>query len=212
MSVKYLTLVLLLSLISLSNAEAADPIGIASNVIKNVNITRAGEQKMLNITKGTEIFVGDTIHTKDDESYVRIVFIDKTYITMNGKDGELTIDKYIFDPKNSKDDGAQFKILRASFEFVGGLLDKSENDNVRIDLDLGSIGVRGTKILRSMRNNECWIYLEEGNIRVFNDGGSVNLSAGEGTTLTSKTNAPRDVEKWNKKDIDWITNTTRMHK
>ena len=186
------------------SAHSAEPIGIASVVMHDVTINRDGLTAPLSATKGAEIFSGDVITTISDDSFVRIDFVDETNITMNGEQSELTIDEYIFDPKSVDMSKAKFQILRGSFEFVGGLIDKGEGENVQIDLDFGSIGVRGTKILRAMRDKECWIFLEDGEIRVFNDAGEVFLKPGDGTRMRDTAIAPTDVKPWGQKNIDWI--------
>ncbi len=186
-----------------ANAATQESIGNISIVIGDVEIQHIdnAEQKA---EQKTSIYLGDVISTKNDDSFVRVDFIDGTNITMNGTDAELTIDEYIFDPANLTGNKANFRILRGSFEFVGGLLDKGDSENVQIDLDFGSIGVRGTKVLRAMKDNECWIYLEEGEIRVFNDAGTRILKAGDGTRIKDKSISPTKVKPWGQKNIDWI--------
>lgn len=193
-----------------THAMAMDAIGVVTKAINDVYILRADNIEGLQIKARLDdpVYLGDVFFTKNDKSYVQINFIDQTHITMNGEDSSLTIDEYIFNPEINEGNKARFSILKGSFEFVGGLLDKGESENVRLDLDLGSIGVRGTKILRSMKDDECWIYLEEGEIRVFNDGGSVVLKPGDGTRLSAKSIAPRAVEPWTQKEIDWIKRVT----
>ena len=194
------------------NANTGTVIGQATLVIDNVTVMHNGQEQTSDLKEGDAIYIGDVITTKTDESYVRIDFADETNITMNGEEGELTIDEYIFDPANLDSSKAKFTMLRSSFEFVGGLIDKGEAENTQIDLDFGSIGVRGTKILRSMKDGECWIYLEDGEIRVFNDGGEVFLKPNDGTRMGSKTVAPTPSKPWGQKNIDWIKSEVALPK
>lgn len=213
MALKYiLGIIFSFTLLTTTAAQASmpEPIGVAARVIKDVSVLRHDQQAPTPLALNAPIYLGDTIITANEESFVRVDFIDETHITMNGEESELTIDKYIFDPKKVAEGSAKFTILKGSFEFVGGLLDKGAEENVQIDLDFGSIGVRGTKILRSMKDNECWIYLEEGSIRVFNEGGSVDMKPGDGTRISSKLKAPHEVAPWKQKNIDWIKRVTKM--
>ena len=194
------------------NANTGTVIGQATLVIDNVTVMHNGQEQTSDLKEGDAIYIGDVITTKTDDSYVRIDFADETNITMNGEEGELTIDEYIFDPANLDSSKAKFTMLRSSFEFVGGLIDKGEAENTQIDLDFGSIGVRGTKILRSMKDGECWIYLEDGEIRVFNDGGEVFLKPNDGTRMGSKTVAPTPSKPWGQKNIDWIKSEVALPK
>lgn len=207
MNIKYFILSLLFSVISMSsiaNAKASNAIGQISLVLNDVTVMHHGKPDTAPLQKGDLVYLGDVITTQTEDSFVRVDFIDETHITMNGEDGELTIDEYIFDPANLNHNKAKFTVLRSSFEFVGGLIDKGETENTQIDLDFGSIGVRGTKILRSMKDGECWIYLQDGEIRVFNDGGEVFLKPNDGTRMGSKTKAPTPSKPWGQKNIDWI--------
>ena len=194
------------------NANTGTVIGQATLVIDNVTVMHNGQEQTSDLKEGDAIYIGDVITTKTDDSYVRIDFADETNITMNGEEGELTSDEYIFDPANLDSSKAKFTMLRSSFEFVGGLIDKGEAENTQIDLDFGSIGVRGTKILRSMKDGECWIYLEDGEIRVFNDGGEVFLKPNDGTRMGSKTVAPTPSKPWGQKNIDWIKSEVALPK
>ena len=214
MLIKRLIIALFLITISTGSVSAntATVIGQATLVMDHVTIMHHGQTQPSDLKEGDAIYIGDVITTKTDDSHVRIDFADETHITMNGEDGELTVDEYIFDPANLDTNKAKFTMLRSSFEFVGGLIDKGKTENTQIDLDFGSIGVRGTKILRSMKDGECWIYLEDGEIRVFNDAGEVFLKPNDGTRMGSKTVAPTPSKPWGQKSIDWIKSEVALPK
>lgn len=158
-----------------------------------------------------KIEVGDTVFIGKN-GYANIIFLDESSIDLSGDGGQLTVDKYIFDPEKEENNSAKFSVLKSSFAFVGGLLDKGDEEKVQIQLDFGSIGVRGTKVLRSMKDGECWIYLEDGFVRVFNDGGEVFLKPGEGTRMHDTAVAPNPVSPWDENDIEWIHNMTKAPK
>lgn len=196
-----LTLFVFTAIPSLAHANIV--VGKVQDVTGEVLLRHAAKSQLIEIEPGMDIELGDTIMTTQD-GLVKIVFLDNSTLSLNGDDGELVIDQYVYDPANPADGTARFTILRASFEFIGGLLDKGEKEAVQIQMDFGSIGVRGTKVLRSMRKNQCWVYLEEGNIRVFNDKGEVFLAAGEGTHIMKRNEAPMPAEPWSQEDIDWV--------
>lgn len=191
-------------------AQAAQIVGKATSVIGDVKIKTA-KSEALPLAQGFEIALGDTLLTSKG-GFVTVSFIDKSTLNLNGADGSLTIDEYVFDPAKLSEGKAKFSILKGSFEFIGGLLDKGEDENVQIKMDFGSIGVRGTKVLRAMRDHECWIYLEEGEVRVFNDGGEVMLKAGDGTRMHDTSIAPLPAEPWSDKNIAWIKKTVAKPK
>ena len=192
-------------------ANATTPkVGTVTVAIKDVFVKHHDDTEEKKVEIYSDVYLGDTFTTKDTESFVQIDFIDKTNITMNGMDASLTIDEYVFDPSNLDAGTAKFSVLKGSFEFVGGLLDKGAGENVQIDLDFGSIGVRGTKLYRSMKDGECWILLEDGDIRVFNDGGEVFMKPGDGTRMGAKTKAPTPAKPWSQKNVEWIRGATSL--
>lgn len=155
------------------------------------------------------LFQGDTVFTTE-VGYVKVEFLDQTSFVLNGEDGVLSIDEYVFDVQNPEQAKARFNVLKASFVYVSGLIGKNEQPDVEIGLDFGTIGIRGTTIRRSMRGEECWILLEDGKIQVFNDGGSVDLLPGEATRIRSHDIAPVAAEVWVQDDIDWIRSDTNL--
>jgi hypothetical protein len=182
-------------------AHAASPIGVASYTHGSVLVKR-GEAQAIALNVNDPVFLHDVVMT-DEGDHVAVQFIDNTSIEMNGADGSLSIDEYLYDPAKPESNKARFNVLRASFKYVSGLLPKESHD-VEIGLDFGSIGVRGTTLSRSMKDGECWIFLEDGAIDVFNEGGTVSLLPGDGTRIGSLTTAPAEVKPWGQKNIDWI--------
>ncbi len=211
MHFKHFIAILLSALFLVSGgAHAMQAVGKVTLIKNTVTITSHDKTDAEGLKEGQAIHLGDKIVTENETSFVRVDFVDGTHITMNGEDGELTIDEYIFDPANLDMNKAKFSILKGSFEFVGGLLDKGPEENVELQLDFGSIGIRGTKILRTMKDNECWIFLEEGEIRVFNDGGAVTLKPGDGTRMSDTAKAPTEAKPWSQANIDWIKGETAV--
>lgn len=186
------------------HASEGKAIGSVTFAQGNVKIKEGGSKEPAVLKVGHKIEIGDTILT-DENGYAKIEFIDETSIALNGAGGSLHIDEYIFDPENKGANKARFDVLRASFVYVSGLLGKAKKPDVEIDLDFGTIGIRGTKILRAMKEgDECWILLEEGKIRVANNAGAVFLGPGDGTRMSSKSVAPKAPKPWGPKNINWI--------
>ncbi len=198
----YLGVAAALVFVQPSLSFAAQAVGSVEEVAGNVTITHAGEKTPGALKTGAAIDENDVIMTSTG-AHVKVAFTDKTELVIADK-GSFTIDRYIYDPAKPGGNKAKFSILGAAFYYVGGLMEKSAASNVSIDLDLGSIGIRGTKLMRAMKNGECWIYLEDGKITVSNKGGVVNLTPGEGTIMRAKTQAPQAPRVWTAKEIGWI--------
>jgi hypothetical protein len=189
-------------LLAIRPAVAGENIGTVAEAQGAVTVAHAGGASGA-LKPGDGILPNDVIST-DERSRVRVVFVDKTEIVLANK-GKLTVDSYVFDPKNPAGSKGRFSVLHAAFSYVGGLLDKGD---VRMELDFGSIGIRGTEVYRAMRRNECWIYVKKGAISVSNKGGAVHLKEGEGTRMSAQTKAPEAAHTWSANEINWIVGET----
>jgi hypothetical protein len=185
-----------------SPSQAASAAGVVQELTGAASITRAGEKTGHPLKAGDAVAENDKIETAKG-AHVKIKFADNTELLV-AENGYLTIDKYIYDPANASNSKARFTILKTAFYYIGGLMEKSAKPDVAINLDLGTIGVRGTKIMRAMKNGECWIYLESGNISVSNKGGAVTLAPGQGTIMRATTQAPEKPHVWSKEELSWI--------
>ncbi|HTK85778.1 MAG TPA: FecR domain-containing protein [Patescibacteria group bacterium] len=153
------------------------------------------------------IFVGDTIETGDD-GRVALTFADGAQIGLGPK-GKLVIDEYVYDPAKPDTGKVRLGILDTVFELIDGDLGKAKNADVQLNLNYGSIGIRGTHILRGIKDGECWVYVMDGSVDVFNDAGHIHLAAGEGTKMKDKKIAPIAAQHWSDADIKWIRDTLR---
>ncbi len=200
---KFLAFTAALLLLASMPAHAATPVGKIAEISGSAVLAHKGDN-VQSIKADDVVNAGDIIRTGDD-GRVKIAFVDGTEMVV-AKKGFLAIDKYVFDP--AKVEGsAKYRVIGAAFDYLGGKMDKGADSDVSIGLNFGTIGVRGTHIIRSMKNNECWIYLEKGKIDVFNKGGKVSLKPGEGTIMRAKTTAPDAPHIWTPKEITWIKGT-----
>lgn len=194
------TLAFLAVLSIATSAQAAEFAGYARDVTGTATIDRGAGAKPLH--KGDDIAINDQIVTGKD-GRIRIEFADGGELVL-AQNGKLKVDQYIYDPKKPTEGKAEMTVLDTAFAFTGGWLDKGQKSDVKMNLNFGTIGVRGTKILRAMNHGECWIYLQSGAIDVYNKGGKVTLKPGEGTIMSAKAKAPAAPHVWPKKEIDWI--------
>ena len=198
---KFLLLPLCL-ILAITPAQAKEAVGFLSEVYGEVSIQPVGEADAKPANLNDQIFIGDKILTDMDEQAI-VEFTDGTIINVTGKDGELTIDEFVYDPEDPSENKSRFSILRAAFEYTSGLVSKGHN-NSSIRLDFGSIGIRGTHIFRAMQDMECWIYVEDGIIDVSNNAGQVTLNHGEGTRMSSQYIEPHAAGVWKQNKIDWV--------
>lgn len=182
---------------------AADFAGYAREVSGEVTLTRGETTKPLH--RGDDVFTGDVVKTAKG-ARARIEFADDSDLVI-AQNGTMKIDQYVYDTKKPKEGKAEFTVLDAAFAYTSGWMDKGEEEqdsDVKMNLNFGSIGIRGTKLMRAMAKGECWIYLDKGAIDVYNKGGKVTLVPGEGTIMSSQAKAPAVPHKWPKNEKKWI--------
>ena len=180
-------------------AHAANPIGKVTAFDGDVMLSR--NNVVMPISTVTDVEQFDTVITGKN-SAAKVTFIDGSKMSLT-EDSELLIDRYAYNPDNAKVGNAFFNIVKGGFRFTSGKLTKLAEPDVKIKLQWGTLGVRGTKVWRTMVGDECRIYVEDGNVSVDNQHGSVVLTHGEATRIPGDV-APVGVEHWNQSDIDEI--------
>lgn len=180
-------------------------VGHVREVEGETKITRAGKAAVKDLHRGDDIFENDTI-TTGKKSRVRIYFKDGSDLVMAEK-GKLVIDQYVYDSNRPKEGKAEYTLLDAAFAYVGGWMGKDKKADVKMNLNFGAIGIRGTRLLRAMKDDECWIFLEKGKVDVFNKGGTVTLKPGEGTIMRDKSVSPEAPHVWSDDERLWIKHT-----
>lgn len=180
-------------------------VGHVREVTGEAKITRAGKTEVKDLHRGDDIFENDVI-TTDKKSSVRIYFKDGSDLVMAEK-GKLVVDEFVYDSSKPTEGKAEYTLLDAAFSYVGGWMGKSQKADVSMNLNFGSLGIRGTRLLRAMKDNECWIFLEKGKVDVYNKGGSVTLKPGEGTIMRDKSVSPEVPHIWNDDEKRWIKHT-----
>jgi hypothetical protein len=194
---KILTTVLALLLLA-GPAYAADTAaGKVTYTKGDVSLYQTGRSAPTPLAKGDPVFAGDEIET-GKSSAITVTFADDSVLSM-GQNGKIIIDQYQFDGKTPKK--VRLSALRAAFEWLGGA---KEVKDTEITIDFGAIGIRGTHIIRGMKDGQCTVYVQDGQVVVKNDGGKVELAAGQGTTINGKTSKPADAASMNAEQIAWI--------
>lgn len=197
-----LALAALCLLMAATPALAGERVGVADEVEGKVTAIHAGGKEARALHDGDAVMEDDFIETGKD-SRVKIVFVDRTEFVLAGK-GSLRVDDFDFSPNDGKQDKAQLSVLGAAFSWVSGKIGKDKDADVKVNVDYGAIGIRGTEVWRSMHKGECWIYLKSGRIDVSNPAGRVKLKPGEGTIMRSKSAKPDDPHVWSRREINWI--------
>ena len=143
-------------------------------LIGTATVLRNDEEAPLRL--GDDIFALDTLTTGAD-SNLTIVFSDGMEFRL-GEEAKLLIDDFVFDQAAST--GLQsLSVIKGAFSYHSGLLAANDPSAVSLNTPLGTLGIRGTKLmgLADTPVGECVITLLEGRVHVTGDrGGSAVLS------------------------------------
>ena len=157
-------LLIVASVLMLSDAWAAENIGVTAAVTNKVTGTLEGDARTLDI--GSGIFQDETIDTWK-ESTTQLMFLDETTITM-GPESSMLLDKFVFDPDSNTGEFV-LSTTKGAFRFITGSVDPS---SYTIETPIATMGVRGTIIEWRVNKNNVLLKLVHGAADICNTGGS----------------------------------------
>jgi ferric-dicitrate binding protein FerR (iron transport regulator) len=154
---------LLAAVVAATAPAAAEGIGVASVVVRDVSGSAGGAPRRLDV--GNEVFQDETITTAR-ESNAQLLFLDQTSLTI-GPSSDVVLDRFVFDGSRRASDFA-VQATRGALRFVSG---SSKSENYKIRTPVATIGVRGTIVDVFVRPGETIVILEEGASDVCVEGG-----------------------------------------
>ena len=128
-------------------AKIGDKAGVAGAVRGKVSqATYSSAKKKIGrkVASGDPIFLGDRI-TTGNQSGLQIMLLDRTTFTI-GPDAEMMIDKFVYNP-SSKSGSMSARIVKGTFRFVSGAIERNNPEGVTIKTPVATIGVRGTTVI-----------------------------------------------------------------
>jgi hypothetical protein len=134
---KNLTVIVIILLLTKTQAFSKEMIGVISVGIGNIN-----NQLNESLQTGSKIYFGDSILAKEKSS-AQILLLDETTLTV-GENSEITIDEFIYDPQ-TKVGKIVSSIKLGTVKIITGKISKENPDNLEIQVPTGSIGARGTE-------------------------------------------------------------------
>ena len=146
--------------------------GTVQKLLGTAAVTRDGEEMALLL--GDDIFADDLVST-GAKSAIGIVFIDGMKFNL-GSDAKLLIDEFVFDQSQSTGEQS-LAAIKGAFSYESGLLGKEDPSAVTIKTALGTLGIRGTKLigLSDYPEGTCVITLLDGEIEVTRDKGGDSI-------------------------------------
>ncbi|HUK58760.1 MAG TPA: FecR domain-containing protein [Stellaceae bacterium] len=133
-------LVLLLTLGPV-NADDAE-IGMVKTVKGPVAVMRDGQRSDARV--GSILHQDDVIET-GAAAAVGVTFVDNTTLSLGPKT-RIALTVYLYHPRENKY-AFVMEMTRGTLMYVSGLIEKNQPDAVTINTTVGTVGVRGTRLL-----------------------------------------------------------------
>jgi hypothetical protein len=127
------------------------------------------------LAKGAEVGQGDTVNTGDGR--VQLRFVDGAYVSLQPQ-SQFRIDEFRF---NGQQDGTEkgfFSLLKGGLRTITGLVGRNNKGNYQVTTTVATIGIRGTEYT-IVYGKSITGSVGEGEIRVCNTGGCLNVTNGE---------------------------------
>ncbi len=139
------------------SACAENPIGSVIAIEGQATATGA-DGKSRAIALKSEIFANDKIATAKG-SKIQIMFEDDSIISQ-GAESELTIDKYVYDPKGKKDN-CSLRLAKGVFRAITGKITEMNPDKFKVQTKMATIGIRGCELGFRLEGEKEDIYVME---------------------------------------------------
>ncbi|MGH7805068.1 MAG: FecR family protein [Candidatus Binatia bacterium] len=127
-------------------AVAAEPAGRVKNVAGKTILKSGTTSAPAKV--GDAVAMGDVVETGADGS-VGITFRDASRVSV-GPNSKMVIDEFVFSPK-TEDYGLTTRLQEGTLFYVSGLIAKLAPQNTSVATPDGTIGIRGTRLLVSVR-------------------------------------------------------------
>jgi hypothetical protein len=176
---------LALLLLATPAPAAEQDIGTVRRVQAKVDALRAAD--ILQLAVASPLQANDLLRSGPD-ARLEAELVDGTKLTL-GESAELKLDSYVYDPANSTRNRLIAKI-QGAFLFVGGKIEGAGSD-IKIITANAVMGVRGTTFWGGPIDNAYGVLALSGVVTVSTTVGSVTLTEGQGTMITSA-DAPPD--------------------
>ena len=123
-------------------AAAEEVVGSVKVAQGKVEIQRGAA--MISATAGTRLFPGDVLQTGSD-GQLGVILRDDTLLSL-GPDSSLEIKDFLFAPADNHL-SMVLNMLHGLVSYVSGKISKLAPEAVRIETPVGTVGVRGTRLL-----------------------------------------------------------------
>jgi len=138
-------LVLLIPLQTLANTPVGNVL-IAKGVV-TASLSNSG---LRTLSKGSEVFLGETISTASD-SFVVIKMKDTSKLSLRPL-SEMTLEKY---SEESGKEEALFDLIKGGLRAISGEIGKKRPEQFRVETNIATVGIRGTDFIVRLCQDDC---------------------------------------------------------
>ena len=142
----YAVIIILFSAVACYSAD--ETIGRVNQVKGKTFVVRDGQE--YSAEKGFRLKINDTLKT-DPDAAIGITFDDETVLSI-GANSELSVSEYVFNPNQSRFSFV-VKMVRGTAAYMSGLIAKISPESARFITPSASIGIRGTKMVIQVEND-----------------------------------------------------------
>ena len=122
-------------------AMAATQAGVSAAVRGEIDLAPVSGQATHQTASGEDVYLGDGI-TSHDDAGMQLMLLDETVFTI-GANTEMTIDEFVYDPATGAG-AVTASVAKGVFRFVTGNIAQGDPEDMKINLPVGTIGIRGT--------------------------------------------------------------------
>jgi len=125
----------------MTGASHAQTVGINAAIKNKVQVRKTGASSLTLAKLKDRVRIGDYVSTGTN-GVLQILLRDRTSFTV-GKRGEVTIDRFVYDPANNASEVAA-SVTKGAFRFISGKPTRNRKGRSSVKTPVGSIGIRGT--------------------------------------------------------------------
>lgn len=163
--------------------EAAGQVKFVTGKVEGVAAN--GNRRAL--TRGSDIFSGDTINTAKDAS-AQIRFSDGGFISLQAE-SVFRVDEYNYQNKTDGEEKGFFSLLKGGLRAVTGAIGHVNRKTYQVTTPVATIGIRGTGY-HAVLSNGLFVSVSEGAISLTNNAGTLTVPAGRAAFVADLNTSP----------------------
>ena len=179
------------------SADARQQIGVVERLQGEAEAVFGDEARPLVVQ--APVYLDDKLMTRANTRLL-LRLADDTQLTM-GQNATLIVDNYVYDP--AKAEGSILvNALAGAFLFKGGKIEQQKNAEAKIVTTVATLGIRGTTAWGGKIDGQYGVLVLEGEVSVSNEGGTVHLTPGLGTSISGPDVAPGPAKRWPSEKVE----------